>query len=106
MFKKFWSNNIKNSNEADSAKMEITPFRDWKIILMVSLVGFMVSLGFNIYMSLQLSQEKFFSVKRNVEPGVVFNSYALSLVLENIAKKEGDFERIKIEGVSVPDPSL
>lgn len=109
MVNKKWANNIKKittTKGTDPLKMGITPFRDWKRVVTYSFGGLIISLGFNIYMSFQINHERFFSVEKAIESGVAFNSEALSQVLNDIAKKEENFQRIKVEGVSVADPSV
>lgn len=109
MPKKDWSKEIKKmtaTKGVDPYKMEITPFRDWKILVAYTFAGLIISLGYNVYMSFQINHESFFSVEKAAEGGAVFNSKALSEVLENIATKEANFEKIKKEGVPVSDPSI
>ena len=109
MLKKNWNKEIKKitaSKGVDPYKLEITPFRDWKILIAYSFAGLIISLGYNIYMSFQINRESFFAVENKTEGGAVFNSVALSEVLKNIADKESNYERIKTEGLPVFDPSL
>lgn len=109
MIKKDWIKAIKKiraSKGADPYKIEIAPFHDWKIVVVGFFVGLAISLAFNIYMSFQINNESFFSGEETTEAKMEVNSKALSEVLENMATKEANFEKIKKAGVPVLDPSL
>ena len=109
MLKKDWNKEFKKlfaSKGSDPLKAEPTPYRDWRIIVLSFFAGLMVSLGFNIYMSIEINRDSFFTTTPKVEQGVVFNSEGLTTVLGALAAKEAAFEKLRTEGVSVVDPSL
>ncbi len=109
MFKKDWIKKLKglsSSKGVDPTKMEIAPFRDWRIVAMSFFAGLVVSLGFNIYMSIEINRDGFFTAASKSGEEVSFNKEGLSKVLAGFAEKEALFEKTKNEGVSVVDPSL
>ncbi|MBI5078212.1 MAG: hypothetical protein HZB11_02515 [Candidatus Yonathbacteria bacterium] len=109
MFKKDWVKELKKlsfSKGADTFKMEITPYRDWRVLAGVFFVGLVVSLGFNIYMSVEINSDSFFTTVPKNGDGVELNKDGLANVLADFADKKAIFEKVKTEGVSVVDPSL
>ncbi len=109
MFKKDWNKEFKKltaSKGSDPFKAEPTPYRDWRSLVIGFFLLLCLSVGFNIYMSIEINRDSFFTTTPKSEPGVVFNSEGLSAVLGGLAEKEATFEKIRTEGVSVVDPSL
>lgn len=86
--------------------MEITPYRDWRILVTMFFVGLVVSIGFNVYMSTEISRDSFFTVTPKAFDGVKLNDDGLAKVIVDIDEKAARFETIKSEGVQVVDPSL
>lgn len=109
MVKKDWNKEFKKltaSKGVDPSKKEPTPYRDWRLLVMGFFLTLVLSVGFNIYMSIEINRDSFFTTTPKVEEGVSFNSEGLIVVLEDLASKEAAFEKIRTEGVSVVDPSL
>lgn len=100
-FKKFFS-----SKGSDPMKMEITPYRDWRIVVIAFFVGLVISFGFNIYMSIEINRDNFFTATTVESKGAAFKKDDLAKVLAGLAEKEALFEKIRTEGVSVVDPSI
>ncbi|MDD5152588.1 MAG: hypothetical protein PHS95_01120 [Candidatus Pacebacteria bacterium] len=100
-FKKLFS-----SREADSSRAEITPYRDWLIIVIVFFVGIVASVLFNIYLSMQINSDSFSVAGQKNPEGLKLNHKGLTEVLDNFSAKETAFEKLKTEGVTVVDPSL
>lgn len=100
-FKKLFS-----SKGSDPTKMEFTPYRDWRIVAMSFFAGLVASLGFNIYMSIEINRDSFFTATPKSEEEVALNKEGLEKVLADFAEKEATFEKAKTEGVAVADPSL
>ena len=109
MLKKDWLKELKklfSSKGTDPMKMEVTPFRDWRIVVVSFFVGLAVSLGFNIYMSIEINRDTFFTAIPAASESVALNKDGLMKVLAGLAEKEAVFEKTKKEGVVVVDPSL
>jgi hypothetical protein len=109
MFKKDWNKEFKKltaSKETDTFRIEPTPYRDWRFLVMGFFVTLILSVGFNIYMSIEINRDSFFTTTPKNEQGVTFDREGLAAVLSGLAAKEAAFEKLRIEGVSVVDPSL
>ncbi|HAT68791.1 MAG: hypothetical protein A2481_03690 [Candidatus Yonathbacteria bacterium RIFOXYC2_FULL_47_9] len=109
MFKKDWNKEFKKmtaSKGVDPFKVEPTPYRDWRFLVIGFFVILTSSIGFNIYMSIEINRDSFFTTTPKVEEGTHFNSEGLAIVLGDLASKEVAFEKLRIEGVPVVDPSL
>lgn len=104
-FKKYFRR-TGGSKGSDPQKMEITPYRDWRILVGVFFLGVIVSFGFNIFMSMQISSDSFFTADKKSNSGVVLNKDGLSKTLDELAAKEAAFEKARTETISVVDPSL
>lgn len=109
MLKKDWVKKFKklfSSKGSDPMRMEVAPYRDWRIVVMSFFAGLVVSLGFNIYMSIEINRDSFFTATPKSGEEVALNKEGLEKVLAGFAEKEATFEKVKTEGVSVVDPSL
>lgn len=109
MFKKDWTKELKKlsfSKGVDPFKMEITPYRDWRILAGVFFIGLVVSLGFNIYMSVEINSDNFFATVPKTGGGAELNKNGLAKVLAGFADKKAAFEKVRTEGIFVVDPSL
>lgn len=95
-----------SSKGADHLKMEITPYRDWRVVIGAFFLGLVVSLGFNIFMSININSDNFFATAPKSGGGVTLNKDGLTKILAELAGKESIFEKVKKEGVVVTDPSL
>lgn len=93
-----------NSKGKDSAKIEPMPYRDWKIIVLCFFAGFVVSLGFNIYMSYQINNDNFFTTSTQKQTGPVLNRDGLGKVLTGLSAKD-DFLAKPIVNATIVDPS-
>lgn len=108
MFKKDWLTRLKKlhvSKGTDPLKMEITPFRDWRVVVVTFFVGLILATGFNAYMSIQINSDNFFTAAPQSGDTVTFNKDGLEKVLAGFADKEVLFEKAKTEKSSVVDPS-
>jgi hypothetical protein len=94
------------SKGVDPQKMEITPFRDWRVVVIVFFGGLAVSLSFNIYMSIEINKDSFFATAPKSSGVVKFNEEGLAKVIVGIDEKAARFEKAKAEGVAIVDPSL
>lgn len=109
MFKKDWNKEFKKltaSKSFDPFKIELTPYRDWRFLVAGFFVALVLSVGFNIYMSIEINRDNFFTTVPKIEQGAMFNNEGLTTVLDDLAAKEVAFEKLRTEGVQVVDPSL
>lgn len=109
MLKKDWLKELKklsSSKGADPMKMEITPFRDWRIVVITFFVGLVIATGFNAYMSIAINHDNFFITAPKSSETVIFNKDGLAKVLEWFTVKEVLFEKARTEKSSVVDPSM
>lgn len=98
--------NISATKGVDPSKVEITPFRDWRIIVATFFVSLLLSIGFNVYMSIEINRDNFFTTPVKSTDMEVFNKDGLASVLRALGEKEGLFEKARTERVIVADPSL
>ncbi|KKU80274.1 MAG: hypothetical protein UY07_C0048G0006 [Parcubacteria group bacterium GW2011_GWA1_47_8] len=90
----------------DPEKMEITPYRDWRMVVAVFFVGLIASLVFNMYIFVGVNQDNFFRTVSKQEEVVGLNQGKLLTVLEVLNAKKTAFETLTKGSVSVVDPSL
>ena len=109
MFKKNWSKEIKkafSSRGVDPVKMELTPYRDWRILVSTFFVGLLVSFGFNVYISIKIDSDNFFTTAPKSNIGLTLNKEGLTKILTELDEKAALFEKAKTEGVAIVDPSI
>lgn len=99
-------NKIKSSKGVDPTKIEITPFRDWRIIIIVFFVGIVISISLNMYMLTKISSDSFFTIETKNEDVIRFKKEGLDQAINLLTEKEALFEEAKIENITVIDPSL
>lgn len=97
---------ITKSKGADPLKQEPTPYRDWRILVSIFFVGLVVSMAFNIYMSVEINRDSFFTVASKSTGVAKFNEDALVKLITRLDEKALLFEKAKKEGVSAVDPSI
>jgi len=86
--------------------MEITPYRDWMILMGFFFLGAVALLAFNVYMSIAINSDNFFTTSPKSTGGLEFNKEGLLRVLSNFEDKKAISDKIKKEGFNVVDPSL
>ena len=86
-------------------KMEIAPFRDWRVIAFVFFVGIAVSIGFNVYMSIEINRDNFFTAPAKSGESTYLDKEGLERVLSELAEKDVLFEKARTEKSTVVDPS-
>ena len=97
---------LTSSKGSDPLKMEITPYRDWRILVGVFTLGLVASAGFNVYMSLEINKDNFFVTTAKPVGVIKFNDTGLADVMTIIDKKAAAFYAAKKESATVVDPSL
>jgi len=103
---KNWLKKISFSKGVDALKMEITPFRDWRNLVVLFFIWLCVSLIFNIYMSIGVNRDHFFATPKKSSNVEVLDIDGLKTVSDKIDEKEASFEKAKIEKITTADPSL
>jgi hypothetical protein len=110
MMKKNWKQEFKKITQSkgrDPLKMEITPYHDWRLAVIIFFGGLIGSLAFNIYMSIEISKDNFFAAPPRSVGVVKFNQEGLAKVMKSIDEKTALFEKVKNnEGAVAVDPSL
>ena len=91
---------------SDSLKIEITPYRDWRVVIIIFFLGIGTSLGFNAYLFIGVNEDNFFGGAIKKEEVVTFNKEKLLTVLETFEKKQEKSEALKKEPTLIVDPSL
>ena len=109
MPKKDWKAELKKltySKGVDALKMEITPYRDWRIVVIVFFIVLVSSIGFNVYVFIEINSDTFFSSAPKSTGVIKFNEEGLTKVVAGLDEKRAIFEKVKKDGVAITDPSL
>lgn len=109
MAKKDWTAELKKltySKGSDALKMETTPYRDWRILVVVFFIGLIGSMAYNIYMLIEIDRDTFFTQAPKSSGVIKFNEDGLAKVIAGIDEKADRFEKAKKEGTAVVDPSI
>ena len=91
---------------ADSSKIEISPYRDWRIALIIFFIGLFISLGFNLYILYEVNRDNFSGAPQAVIREVSLSHEGLMKSLRLIETKEEAFGKIKTRIIDMGDPSL
>lgn len=109
MTKKDWNAEFKKliaTKGSDKLRMELTPFRDWRVVVIVFLTALSGSIGFNIYISSEANRDAFFSAAPKSSGVTKFNEEGLKKVIKEIDDKYAQFEKTKTDQILLVDPSL
>lgn len=109
MAKKDWKKEIKRivaSQGVDKEKREVSPARDWRVLMMVFAVVFVVSLVFHGYLFMRVNDDSLFSVTVKEEEPVAFNKENFDRILSIFDQQDATFEKLKNEPFTAIDPSL
>ena len=92
----------------DKLKSLLTPHRDWRILVVVFVLSFIVLGVVSTYFFIQVKEEKIFSeTKENADEDFeVLDAEGLKEVVEFFENKENKFEFLSEEKPSAVDPSL
>lgn len=88
----------------DKFKIEITPYRDWKIIGEVFFGLLIVLFAAHAYLFMRLQDDSFFTSKE-VEAPIGFKKERVISTVEYYREKAIQFEARKLEKPSVVDPA-
>lgn len=91
---------------SDATKIEITPYRDWRVVVLVFFIGILTSFGFNAYLFMGVNEDSFFGGTMKKDEVVTFNKEKLLGVLDTFQKKEEKSEALKKVPTPIVDPSL
>lgn len=106
---KNWKAEVKKltySKGADTLKMEISPYRDWRMVVIMFFIGLVFSFVFNVYMSIEINRDSFFTTGSRSAGSVKFNEQGLAKVVQGLDEKAAIFEKARTEGIKIVDPSL
>ena len=109
MPKKDWKSEFKKltySKGVDKLKIEITPYRDWRIVVIVFFIVLVSSIWFNTYVFIEINRDTFFEAAPKSSGVVKFNEEGLTKVIAGLDEKRATFEKAKNEGVAIVDPSI
>ncbi|OIP65324.1 MAG: hypothetical protein COV32_01910 [Candidatus Yonathbacteria bacterium CG10_big_fil_rev_8_21_14_0_10_43_136] len=109
MQKKDWKAEFKKltySNGSDALKMEITPYRDWRILTILSFVGLVLAGGYNVYVIIQINRDSYYVAQPKSTGVANFNEEGLAKVITSIDEKATNFENAITETRTAVDPSL
>ncbi|MFA5997621.1 MAG: hypothetical protein WC791_04015 [Candidatus Paceibacterota bacterium] len=94
------------SKGTDSYKREIAPYRDWQIIIIIIFAGLSASFVFNVYLSIGINNESYFTTAPRPAGVTTFNEDGLAKVVADINQKATLFEKAQTEVITVVDPAL
>lgn len=109
MPKKDWKAELKKltySKGVDSLRTEITPYRDWRIVVVLFFIALVSSIAYNTYVFIEINRDSFFTATPKSSGVVKFNEEGLAKVIAGLDEKSAIFEKVKKEGVAIADPSL
>lgn len=109
MPKKDWKAEFKKltySKGVDALRMEITPYRDWRIVVILFFIALVSSIAYNTYVFIEINRDTFFTAAPKSSGVVKFNEEGLAKVIAGLDEKEAIFEKAKNEGAAISDPSL
>lgn len=109
MPKKDWKAEFKKltySKGVDALRMEITPYRDWRVVVILFFIALVSSIAYNTYVFIEINRDTFFTAAPKSSGVVKFNEEGLAKVIAGLDEKGAIFEKAKNEGVAISDPSL
>lgn len=90
----------------DRSKMEITPFRDWRVLVIVFFIALLGVFGFNGSLFLRINTDSFVTgglPETNIAP---LENNKLDNAVKEITKRSEKFEKLRKEKPTYIDPSL
>lgn len=92
--------------DRDKLKIEITPYRDWKILVKVFFVVLVVLVATHVYVFVQLSNDTLFAQKDVTDTVITFNKDRLLQTVDYYDAKEATYREILETKPSVVDPAV
>lgn len=92
--------------DRDTLKIEITPYRDWKIIVNAFFVAFMVLVALHMYVFVELSNDTLFAQKDTTDTVIMFNKDRLLKVVDQYDAKAAKYNALLETKPAVVDPSV
>lgn len=109
MVKKDWNKEFKklfSSPGVDKEKKEAEPSRDWRIIVLVFGIVFILSFAFHGYLFMRVNDDSLFAVTVKDDEPVAFNKENFERILSIFDQQDATFEKLKNEPITAVDPSL
>ncbi len=109
MPKKDWKAEFKKltySKGVDVLKMEITPYRDWRTVVILFFTALVSSIVYNSYVFIEINRDTFFTAAPKSTGVIKFDEERLTKVVAGLDEKSALFEKVKNDGVAIVDPSL
>lgn len=94
------------SRGSDKEKMEITPFRDWRTVVIVFFAGLVASFVWSAYLFVGVNTDSFFKRAEKPAAGATLNHVGLGEIDKRLSESAERFEKILKEGVAVSDPGM
>lgn len=94
------------SRGRDRSKMEITPFRDWRTVVIAFFVSLFVVFGFNILMFININEDNFVTGELPQTSIAPLENNKLDNALSEITKRAQKFEEVRAKKEVYRDPSL
>ncbi len=108
MVNKNWNNEFKKllaSQGVDREKREASPSRDWRIVVLVFALVFVISLVFHGYLFMRVNDDSLFVATTKEEKPVAFNKENFERILSIFDQQDAIFEKLKTEPLVAVDPS-
>ena len=109
MAKKDWNKELKklfSSPGVDREKKESAPSRDWRVIVLVFVAVFILSVAFHGYLFMKVNNDSLFMVTIKKDEPVAFDKENFERILNIFDQQDATFERLKSEPLTATDPSL
>lgn len=92
--------------DRDTEKLEVYPLRDWRTLSILFAVGFVCSVGYHMYLFMNINEDNFFATTAVVTPEpVAFNSEKIAATIALFNEQDAEFERFKAASTTIADPS-
>jgi flagellar basal body-associated protein FliL len=91
----------------DKLKMEITPRKDWQLLVVFFVVLAVIVAATSFYIFVHIENDEIFLAKGEDRPALkVFNAAKLKNIIQTLRSREEDLANLKANRPHVVDPSL